>query len=360
MNPLDDDRLRRRVDKDDVLRAFRLLPDQAACAWRESSNLKLGGFRGFDRIVVSGMGGSALGPHLIKSVFRDELRLPFEIVNGYKLPAGVGSKTLVILSSYSGTTEETLNTAKEAAARNAKIVGICRGGALARFLKKRRAPAYIFDPRNNPGDRPRLALGYSIFGLLGLLSAVKILPVKNDLIAAAILELRRAVNKYDPEVPFAKNPAKKLAEALKDSIAVYVGAEHLEGSAHILANQTNETGKQFATWFPLPELNHHLMEGLGHPVLGKKSLDFVFLNSKLYSPRLRERFALTREVVSKNKVRVHEFAGSGKNQLAEAMHVLVFGGALTYFLGILHRENPSPNPWVDYFKRRLSNEPGGV
>jgi glucose/mannose-6-phosphate isomerase len=354
MNLLDDGRALRRIDRDDVWRAFELLPEQARQAWTESRRVKLPSFAKVRRVVVSGMGGSALGPQVIRSVFRDAFRAPVEIVNGYALPGGVGPETLVLLSSYSGGTEETLAAAAEAKKRRAKIVGIGAGGKLAAFLRKAKAPAYVFDAANNPGNRPRLALGYSIFGILGLLVAAKLLPDVSSEAAEAIRALHRAVRRYGRAAPFAGNAAKKLAFCLKDSVPIYVAAEHLEGSAHVLANQTNETGKQFACWFPIPELDHHLLEGLAHPVRAKKSLAFVFLDSALYSPRNRRRFSLTEDVVKKNGVVARVWRSRERTNFAQAAELLAFGGATTYYLGILHRENPSPNPWVDYFKRRLA------
>ncbi len=353
MHLLDSEKNFRRIDREDAIRAFELLSDQAREAWQGAENFELGDLKNIRRIVVSGMGGSALGPQIIRSVYRDRFRVPVEIMNGYTLPGGVGPETLVVLSSYSGTTEETLATAAEARRRQAKLLGICAGGPLAALLKKYQAPVYVFSAKNNPGNRPRLALGYSVFGLLGLFASAGLLSGIKDDVESAIAALGRAVRLYGPKNGFAKNPAKRLAVALDKMMPVYVGAEHLEGNAHALANQTNETGKQFAAWFPIPELNHHLMEGLAHPA-GKKNLAFVFLKSKAYSPRVQKRFALTDEVVRKNNVKTFAFESAAKNKLAAALDALAFGGALTYYLGILHRENPSPNPWVDYFKKRLA------
>nr|MBP9748675.1 hypothetical protein [Patescibacteria group bacterium] len=167
------------------------------------------------------------------------------------------------------------------------------------------------------------------------------------------------VSQYGMQVPYEKNPAKKIAVALQGSAVLYVGAEHLEGSVHALTNQTNETGKQFACWFPLPELNHHLMEGLAYPKQLKKTTQAVFLSSSLYHPRVQERFALTEDVVRKNGLVTQEWHSAETSKLAQAAELLVFGGALTYYLGILHRENPSAVRWVDYFKQRLKKSHEG-
>ncbi|TAL20229.1 SIS domain-containing protein [Patescibacteria group bacterium] len=351
MNILDDARRRRRLDTEDLLRAFTLLPAQARQAWGEARRLPLADLRGVRRVVVSGMGGSALGAHVIRSVYGRKLKIPLEIVNGYRLPGGVDSRTLVVASSYSGSTEETLAAAAEAKRRRAKIIGICSGGRLALLMEKLGAPAYVFDAKHNPGDRPRTALGYSLFGMLGLLHAGRILTNITPEVEGAIRALRRSVKRFGAAAPASRNPAKKIAALLEGKMPFFVAAEHLEGSAHVMANQLNETAKNFGGWFPIPEMNHHLMEGLKHAADGAA---FVFFPSSLYHPRVQKRFPLSAAVAKKNGVAAARYDCREKTGLAQAAELLVFGGALTYYLAILNRENPSPNPWVDWFKKQMA------
>lgn len=360
MHVLDDERRRKTIDREDVLAALALLPAQARDAWAATHRLPLGVMRGIKRIVVAGMGGSALGAHIARSVYRESLAVPFEIVNGYTLPGGVERHTLVVLSSYSGTTEETLAVATAARKQKAALLGMCTGGPLAAFFKRNNVPSYVFSPTQNPGNQPRMGLGYGLFGVLGLLRAAGLLPksVAAD-VPRAITALDRAVTGYGMRIPYEKNRAKKMAVSLQGSELLSVGAEHLEGSVHALTNQTNETGKQFACWFPLPELNHHLMEGLAYPRQLKRTMQAVFFSSSLYHPRVQERFALTEEVVRKNGLRTQEWHSAETTKLAQAAELLAFGGALTYYLGILHRENPSAVRWVDYFKQRLKKSHEG-
>lgn len=123
-------------------------------AWRQVSSLKLPptSYRLPASILVSGMGGSTLGAHVIQSVFRDVITIPFEISNDYHLPNHVGRDTLVILSSYSGTTEETLSAARDAIRRKARIVVMTNGGDLLALAKKHKLPCLLIDPVENPSN----------------------------------------------------------------------------------------------------------------------------------------------------------------------------------------------------------------
>lgn len=350
---LDDANRLQQIDKENAIHTFSLLPKQAEEAWKLSRAISFKFPRTIERVVVAGMGGSALGPHIIRSMYCKDLPVPFEIVNGYNLPGGVNAKTLVLLSSYSGSTEEVLSIAKEAQAKKAMMLGMSTGGVLGKFLKKIGAPSFEFTPEFNPGNRPRMALGYALFGALGLLKNAKILRVADSEIKNAIQVLAASVEKYGLANPFEKNKAKQMAVSLVDAAPIFIGAEHLEGSTHVLTNQTNETGKHFAVWFALPELNHHLMEGLTHPKAIKKNLAAISIRSNLYHPRVQKRVLLTEEVIEKNGIRVISWESDEKTVLNQVVDMLAFGGAMSYYLGVLHHENPSPTPWVDYFKDRL-------
>lgn len=351
MHPLDSAARTHRIDPDGVGRALALTADQAASAWKAGSALRLPA--GVRSVVVAGMGGSALGPHVVQSALFDRLRVPIRIVNGYGLPGDVGRGTLVLLSSYSGTTEETLAALKEARKRNAKVAGLCAGGPLAAALKRIKAPTLVFDRRLNPGNRPRLGLGYSIFGVAAMLAKAAALRLSAAEARDAVLVLRRSVARVAPDVPFLRNAAKRLAVRLAGRAVLWVAAEHLEGAAHAVTNMTNETGKHLAFWQPIPELNHHFMEGLGFPKSAVRAMNAVLVRSPLYAPRLAKRFPLTADVFRKNGVGVEDLPLRETTRFGQAMEFLVLGGHVTYYLALVHRVNPSPNPWVDHFKKAL-------
>ena len=297
------------------------------------------------------MGGSALGAQLLKAAFFDSLKLPFEIVNDYRVPGTLDSKTLYILSSYSGGTEEPLSTIAEAKKRRAKIVGLAGGGKLAETLKKDGLPVFIFDTKNNPSGQPRLGLGYAVFALWGILAKLGFMPtVEWDEMAKTA---ETAIKKYSFDTPADDNCAKWLATELQGKIPVIVTHGFLNGNAHILANQINETAKQFVAQYPLPELNHHLMEGLQFPGENKKLLYFIFLKSKLYPKKIIQRVDITKKVIAKNKIKFVEHEIKSAGRVAATIEALVFGSYASFYLAMLNRVNPAVVPWVDYFKKEL-------
>jgi len=127
----------------------------------------------------------------------------------------------------------------------------------------------------------------------------------------------------------------------------------LEGNMHAMRNQINESGKNFACYLALPELNHYAMEGLAHPALEKKFLHFIFFDSGFYNERTKLRIRLTKKVVKGDGIKFSEYAAKGYSKLEQAMDVLNFGSWVTYYLGLLNGENPSEVRWVDWFKKEL-------
>jgi glucose/mannose-6-phosphate isomerase len=120
-----------------------------------------------------------------------------------------------------------------------------------------------------------------------------------------------------------------------------------------IANQTNETAKAISDFYVIPELNHHLMEGLKHPEILKKLLIFVFFESDLYSSPIQKRFLITKEVVEKNKVKTFAYKLLGKNKIEQVFEMMALGSFFSMYLSVLYKENPAAIPYVDYFKKRL-------
>jgi glucose/mannose-6-phosphate isomerase len=147
--------------------------------------------------------------------------------------------------------------------------------------------------------------------------------------------------------------AKTFAEKLKNKIPIIVSSEFLLGNAHVLANQINENAKCFTTYFGLPELNHHLVEGLKNPS-ANKNLKFVLVNSDLYHPRNQKRYKILKEVLQRNKINFIEYRPKAKTKLQQSMETLLFGSYLSFYLAMIYNLDPSPIPWVDFFKKRLA------
>ena len=333
----------KKLDKSNLFGSIKLLGKQCDEAWRDVKKIKIPtSYRNVENIVISGMGGSALGGHLISALFADKLKRPLEIVRGYALPAYVGSKTLLILSSYSGNTEETLAAAREGKRKKAKILGLAAGGKLTNFLRANNYPAYIFKPTSNPSNQPRMGLGYSIMGQLGLLAKCGLLKISDQEIKAAVSALNHEPRQIE-----------KILLVLKNKIPIIVASEFLSGNGHIMANQINENAKNFATYFELPELNHHLMEGLKNPAANKQNLKFILINSGFYLPQNQKRYKILKAVLAKNKINFIEYRPAEKIKLLQTFEILSLGSYLSFYLAMIYNIDPSPVPWVDFFKKQL-------
>lgn len=352
---LDDIQAIKKMDSQNVLGSIELLGEQCQQAWKEVNELNIPKqYSTVNKIVFSAMGGSALGAYIIKDLFFDELKIPFEIVNDYNLPNYVDENTLVILASYSGTTEETINCLNQVLEQKLSCFVLTTGGKLADIVQKQKLPAYVFNPVKNPSNQPRLGTGYSVFAQIALLSKLKFANVTDQDVQNTIDYLNKGNHLYGLSVSINHNPAKQLANNLYGKIPVIVVAQHLIGAGRVVRNQLHESAKNFADYYIIPELNHHLMESLGFPKTNKGSLSFLFFESKLYSSKIVRRIEITIDVVKKNGIETNTYQPTSNNKITQAFESVQFGAYMNYYLGMLNGVDPSKIAWVDYFKQKLS------
>lgn len=344
----------KKIDSKNMLGSLQLLYKQVEQIYDESIDFKIpNNCQDFKNIVVFGMGGSALGAQVIKNLFANELKIPLEIVNDYHVPKFVNNKTLAICSSYSGTTEEVLHVFDELKKRKAKILTISAGGELADRAKKAKIPALVFKTENNPCASPRMGLGYSIFGQIILLNKLGILKISKTQIKEIVKTLAYYDSSFGVLTPEKENIAKQIAKKMISSSVFYVASEHLLANAHIASNQINENAKRFASYFVLPELNHHLLEGMMYPASNKINLFFVLINSNNYFKRTQKRYDITAKVLTKNKIKSFVYNPKEKDKILEMCEVLVLGSYVSYYLAILKNIDPTAIPYVDYFKKEM-------
>lgn len=336
----------RKIDPQNTVGSTELLPRQCESAWNEVNKITVpASYHEIKNIVFCGMGASVYGALVLKAMAGREMPLPSEVISDYFLPDYVDSNTLVVLTSYSGTTEEVLSCAKEAKVKNAKMIVLTKGGQLAKFAEDNSLPAYIFDGKLNPAGAPRFGCGYTILGLIGLLNKIGIFEISEHEISDAISRLKEKIGEM-------KSQAQQDSFLFSEKIPVVFAAEHLSGNAQIMRNQFNETSKAFSSYYLLPDLNHHLMEGLQFPK--NAPLRFLILNTKNFSAKIQKRIELTTDVIKQNKHEVHEFKTNGQTIYDDFFEVLQYGSFLTLYLGLAYDQNPAINPWVDYFKNKLA------
>lgn len=345
----------KQLDKANVRGSVEALPDQCWHAWEEASKIKIPNhYLEVKNLVMTGMGGSGLGARLVESIYQYKLRVPLVRVNHYALPGFVDDKSLVICSSYSGSTEETIENFRQALGKNAKIMVLATGGKLLEMAKAHKVPFYKIDPVFNPSNQPRMAIGYSVVGQLVLTAKSGLINLEKKEISEVVDVMKKVQKKLTPEVPTSKNTAKSLAQQMFSKIIVYMASGHLNGASHTIKNQLNENAKTFAVRFEIPELNHHLMEGLRFPKTNQENLFCFLTNSHLFHPRIQERIRLTKEVIEKNKIQVYLWQGKASSRLAQAFEFIQYGSYVNFYLSMLYNLDPAPIPWVDYFKKRLS------
>lgn len=354
MNILDNLSALKKIDPANVLNSIGQFPQQCFQVFEEMDKLSLPVLKNkIDNVVVCGMGGSAFAPEIVKTLFRQEIKVPYEIVRNYYLPNYVSSRTLVIGSSYSGTTAETLSCSYEALKRKLKLLILTSNGELAKLVKTKKAQGYIFKEKFNPCHQPRVGSGYMISGHLALLIKTGLIAdISFSKLKSIIKQLSQNRN-YQADIPLLKNKAKQMALKLKNKFVFLVSSEFLNGAIHGFANQLNETAKMNSIFHYIPELNHHRLEGLKYPKEFKKMAIFVFYPSLFYDQRNQARYKITKEVIEKNGYQTLEFKNQEKDKISQTLATFIFNSYVSFYLAILNKVDPSKIPWVDYFKAKL-------
>ncbi|AKM79246.1 MAG: Bifunctional phosphoglucose/phosphomannose isomerase [Candidatus Beckwithbacteria bacterium GW2011_GWB1_47_15] len=352
MTRLDDIAKQKTLDRSNVYGSIESLAKQTKDALDQAGRVKLPK-NPVKNLILSGMGGSGLAARVIESAFFENLSVPLTRIHHYHLPSWAGKQTLVICSSYSGTTEETVSTLKQAIAKKCPTLVITTGGELKKLALKHRLPLYLIDPVQNPSGEPRMAIGYSLVGQLVLVKKAGLLNFTSEEFSDATKTMAQVLAANGRQIPQVKNPAKKLALSLHDKQVIMVAADHLTGALHVVKNQMNENAKQLSHRHDLPELNHHLMEGLKFPATNKKDVVFWLINSGLYLTRIQTRAVLTLDVVNRNGLNAFEYLATAPTRLAQVFEVIQFGALVNYYLTVLNGLDPAPIPWVDYFKKNL-------
>src|SRR5665213_1635156 len=268
-------------------------------------------------IIVLGMGGSAIGADLVRSYLFGSLDVPFFVNRSYALPKFANAQSLVIASSYSGNTEETLSAFEQAVERKLPIICITTGGTLGRRAKELKLPV-ISQP---PGFQPRAALAYSFVPVLLLLEKLGQAGSTDprDLEKAAAM-LETLAERYGYAHLDDGNLAFKLAGEIAHRIPVIYAANDFEAIALRWRGQIQENAKHVAFSNVLPEMNHNELEGWAHPIDLIQHFSIIFLRSPNDEhERVTKRFAAMREVFRSKQVDVIELAAEGETRLERMM-----------------------------------------
>ena len=204
----------KKYDQSDMKGSIGAIPDQVEKAWAEILKYNFPGtYRDVNNIVVAGMGGSALGAHLIQNVFRNELSKPVTIISEYSIPKWINKQTLMILSSYSGNTEEVLSIAEFGKTREIPMIILATGGGLESFAERNQVPAVLFSGNLNTCGQPRIGLGYAVTYLLGIFRQLGFVQLSSSDISRVINFLRERNLNY--AIPDEGNLSYNMAQSLR-------------------------------------------------------------------------------------------------------------------------------------------------
>ncbi|MCL6430591.1 MAG: bifunctional phosphoglucose/phosphomannose isomerase [Anaerolineae bacterium] len=350
MDPLDDLAYLGRLDTGQMLDRIQEFPEQCAAAWDSAVHFAWPGApEGLQHIVIAGMGGSAIAGELLAHLVAETCAVPIILHRDYGVPAFVGPRSLVIASSYSGNTEETLSAAREALGRGATVVGLSTGGELARLAAEAGFGHYVIRYQS----KPRAALAHSFFPLLNLLQRLGLLPEQEAAVQDAVATLKGLRASIGAQVSARTNLAKQLAHSLEGRLVIIYGAEFLAPVAHRWKTQLNENTKAWAFYEVLPEMNHNAVLGYDQPDETTSSAFVVLLDSRLYLGRNRRRVDVTREVLTRAGVDHQAIEPHGESRLAQMLSAVHLGDYLSFYLAALYGTDPTPMGAIDLLKERL-------
>lgn len=353
MSVLDQSNLWDAVDPKSMRKLLEQLPDNVRAAAAAGCSLDIPSPESVRAIVVSGLGGSAIGGDLARSVAGAELKKPYFVNRDYDLPPFVDRSTLVFACSYSGNTEETLSAYSRARRAEASIICITSGGKLGEMAKSDGCQVLPLPP----GLPPRAALGFSLFTLLGALQKLQYVPDMSESIEETVSLLETLTVRYGTGNPESRNGAKKMARSLhRHIVAIYGSGSTLEAAAFRWRSQIAENAKTLAFHHALPEMNHNELVGWRCPEAALKHIGVVLLRDKGDHAQVQRRFELIKEIIAGKAGILTEAWSEGKSLLARVMSLVMLGDYVSLYLAYLNNIDPTPVEVIDYLKSKLSVE----
>lgn len=349
---LDDLDAFRNTDPSNMLDHIDRLPDQLQAAWELGQRLPLPKQERIERVLVAGMGGSAIGADLVAAYAAPLCPVPIAVHRDYDLPAWAkGPQTLVVASSHSGNTEETLSSFERARQSGCSVVAVCTGGRLKELADQARIPAWVFE---HPGQ-PRAAVGFSFGLLLALLARLNLIPDQGRGVDVAVAAMRRQQENLRAEVPVVRNPAKRMAGQLYGRWVAVLGSDYLAPVARRWKGQINELAKAWAQFEFLPEADHNTLAGVINPEEALSRIMALFLRAPSDHPRNHLRSDLTRKGFMLQGINTDFYDASGDSPLEHIWTALHFGDYVAYYLAMAYGVDPTPVAAIEGLKAEMKS-----
>jgi len=352
---LDNQKFLASIDKSNMASALESTPKHFTDALKLAEKVEVERFseKRILKVAFLGMGGSSIGGSLIKDWGYNSIPIPIEICRDSIVPIHLDRETLVFAVSYSGNTKETLDAFMEALKKECLIVGVSSGGMLKEYCEKNG----VLHVKVPEGFQPRLALPYLFTVPAIILEKVGVVEGISKEIFDVVKVLGEVRDEVKVSVPTEKNPAKKLALKIKDTLPVIYGFREYSSVAYRIKTQLNENSKMFCKFDVLPELNHNEIVGWENlqPNLAK-ILSVILLRSQDEPPEIKVRIETLKKILSQTTSNIHEIYSRGEKKLSKMFSTLYLGDYLSYYLAILNKVDPTPVKTINLLKEELKKK----
>ncbi len=338
------------IDMQNMLGEINGLPQQLADAYLHSANYELKGLKKPDLVLVAGMGGSAIGADLLSTYCIPFCSVPIISLREYTLPAWAANhRTLVVASSHSGNTEETIAVFDQALQAGLPILAVATGGEIARKAQEAQVPLWKFEHHG----QPRAAVGFSFGILLALLERLDLIPPQRQLVEQTVEAMEESRENYGAHVAVVKNPVKRMAGQVVGRQAAIFGSDHLAPVARRWKTQINELAKAWAQFEFLPEADHNTLAGMEKDESILEKTTVLFLKGGHAHPRNLLRADLTKQEMLVSGMTVDAIDFKGGSRLAEMWDAILFGDYLAYYLAMVYDIDPTPIEVLSSLKRSM-------
>jgi len=301
-------------------------------------------------LIICGMGGSAIAGDIISAYGQDKMTLPVWVQRNYGLPGWAGPSDLAVISSYSGDTEESISAYHQARQNGMRILGITSGGNLKTLCQQNNNPCLMI-----PGGLPpRGALGYSFFGLWGMLSKLGLLKAARSEALEAVELLETLASELSTGNPAPKNQAKELAQKLQNHLPViYSSVDSLWPVARRWTNQINENAKMLSYCAFFPELCHNEIVGWQELPQIRQSTKIVMLSDREDHKSNELRAGIISDILMAEAAEIIKIETRGQSLLARMFSAIFLGDMASYYLALLNQADPTPVERIKFLKSKL-------
>ncbi|MBK9099706.1 MAG: bifunctional phosphoglucose/phosphomannose isomerase [bacterium] len=335
----------KKFDTENQLNVLQKSYQQLIEAWKSTADFSSLKKNKFSSIIFCGLGGSAISGDLFSDYLTGEHKIPFIVVRGYNLPSFANESSLIIISSYSGNTEETISCFNQAMKKKSKIIVITSGGKIGETAATNKIPVM----KLKGGFQPRYALGLSFFSLLRIIQELRLCNEEEN--SKKIIDLWQ---KRGMEYSYENSIAFKIAEQLTGYIPVIYSGEFLSSTGYRMKSQFNENAKLHAFHHNIPEMNHN--EIIGWESFKEKQFQakVVYLIDKEYHPQNLKRFGILKEILSEQKIDVIILESKEENKKVRIMDLIFLADWISFYTSVLRGFDPSEIDFIHRMKQRLS------